>query len=403
VSLETLLSNVREIYKHYEDEERKSGVKFNLFKVLGIKDLELFHSRFLYALLNPNGDHGKGDFFLKNFIQSVLPSEFKITENFQLIDTKVYKEFDADKYCRKKYGFEEDSKYGRFDIFIRHNDFNIIIENKIHSLDHYNQIEDYVRFFNDKFTDKNNIIIYLTLNGNQPFNSEMNKIEKYLKCKSYKVDIINWLELCNEKCSNPPLLHETINQYINTLKILTGQTRSKKMERELVENLLKEIDNVKYMHIIYKIFPDAIDTIIRENIVKPLIDKGLNTEDPQKFNVKQQFYGYSFYKDEWKDIGWNNIKFRFEFSGPALSFSGFQYGIWGNDPDLFKYLREKGEDVKQPPNNLLIKKIEKDDEKYIDWIDGDVFPKIVSTENLVLKEMENFLTLIDEIAKNKKT
>ena len=218
MSLETLLDQVRKIFARYEEEERKFGDKFNVFKVLGIKDLELFHSRFLYTLLDPKGDHGQDDLFLKLFFQSVLPSEIGITENIRLIDVRVYKEFDAD-------------NYGRFDIFIRHNIFNLIIENKIHAQDNPDQIQKYYCYLSIKFPESNNYILYLTLNGSSPVNSDISHIKNNLICKSYKIDIIDWLEKCNEKCCNLPLLHETITQYINIIKILTGQTRSKTMKQ----------------------------------------------------------------------------------------------------------------------------------------------------------------------------
>jgi hypothetical protein len=271
---------------------------------------------------------------------------------------------------------------------------NLAIENKIHDQDSCGQIQKYDCYLNEKFPNNNNYILYLTLNGSPPINSDISKIEKRLICKSYKVDIIEWLESCNEKCSNLPLLHETIIQYINIIKTLTGQTRSKKMKQELIKLLLSDANYIKDVHTIYELFPETIDSLIKENIVDPLINEGL--EFKLKFNVKQQYYGYSFFRKEWKDIGWDNIKLRFEFCGAALSFSGFMYGIWGNNTDLVEYFKKDG--ALQTDNTILIKKIE----GYNDWIKGGIFPKLASQQNEVLRELKELLSRLDEIAKTKK-
>jgi len=385
VNIEILLEQVRKKSKPYEEEELESGDKYNIFNILDIKDKELFHSRFLYTLLDPKGVHGKDIKFLKKFIEIVLPPEISATVDYK--STKVLREHDI-------------GDYGRLDIFIQWCGFNLIIENKIYFQDSPGQIQKYDRFLNEKYSiDKNkNYIVYLTLDGSDPVNSGKYKIENELIPISYEKEIIKWLEYCEKDSINLPLFNKNISQYINIVKMLTDQTRSKEMEQEL-KKLLINNGNVKYARTIYKVFPKAMNELIYENIVEPLKYKGLVPDKHQKYDVKQQYYGYSFSKKEWC---WDNIKFRFEFSGFALSFSGFRYGIWGQNPELFKYLKEKGEDVQPPPNNnMLIKQIKIEGEDYIDWIKGEVFPKIISRENEVLKEMEKLISLIDDIARIK--
>ena len=42
--------------------------EFNVFEMLGIEKNEIRHSAFLAWLLDPNGTHGLGDYFLRRFL-----------------------------------------------------------------------------------------------------------------------------------------------------------------------------------------------------------------------------------------------------------------------------------------------------------------------------------------------
>ena len=72
--LEKLLSQVR-VYVN-EDKQRRAeafrrGECYNVFNVLGVDNMELSHSAFLAALLDPDGSHGMQDVFLKAFIDTI--------------------------------------------------------------------------------------------------------------------------------------------------------------------------------------------------------------------------------------------------------------------------------------------------------------------------------------------
>ena len=43
----------------------------NIFEVLGITNAEIRHSNFLAWLLDPNGNHGMGDKFLREFVSKL--------------------------------------------------------------------------------------------------------------------------------------------------------------------------------------------------------------------------------------------------------------------------------------------------------------------------------------------
>ena len=61
--IKELLNQISKIVveeKTQQEERRKRGENFNIFKVLGLSSSEVrLHSAFLAELLNPNGDHWK--------------------------------------------------------------------------------------------------------------------------------------------------------------------------------------------------------------------------------------------------------------------------------------------------------------------------------------------------------
>ena len=67
--IESLLSKVKLVVDKYDEIERITGEKYNIFSILGLSSDELAHSRFLANLLNPQGSHGQGDIYLKLFFE----------------------------------------------------------------------------------------------------------------------------------------------------------------------------------------------------------------------------------------------------------------------------------------------------------------------------------------------
>jgi len=46
--------------------------RFNIFEAIGMVSQELSHSKFLTYLLDPRGNHGLGDAFVKRLLQGIL-------------------------------------------------------------------------------------------------------------------------------------------------------------------------------------------------------------------------------------------------------------------------------------------------------------------------------------------
>ena len=214
--IKELLNQISKIVveeKTQQEERRKRGENFNIFKVLGLSSSEVrLHSAFLAELLNPNGDHGLEDKFLKAFIEIVIGK--KAILDFDTKSAKTYVEYDIG-------AISEDYKEGgRIDILIRDkNGKSIIIENKIYAGDQPWQMYRYNRYAEKHSSIGNYILLYLTLDVHQPSEESTGKDPKFnYFCISYKEDILNWLKQCVETAALHPAIRETISQYITNLK-----------------------------------------------------------------------------------------------------------------------------------------------------------------------------------------
>ena len=212
--------------KTQQEERRKRGENFNIFKVLGLSSSEVrLHSAFLAELLNPNGDHGLGDKFLQAFLDGVV---HKI-EGFNLFafDTtsaKVYVEYDIGPIS------SDETEGGRIDILLEDKDHQtIIIENKIYAGDQQKQLLRYYNYAtkskNLSYTKGQFVLLYLTLYKSTPSEDSLGNysdIKVEYEPIGYKQDIWEWLNHCVRISALYPGIREIINQYIINLNNLFG-------------------------------------------------------------------------------------------------------------------------------------------------------------------------------------
>ncbi|MDD7704710.1 PD-(D/E)XK nuclease family protein [Campylobacter sp.] len=221
-------------YKEYENkvkERRARGIHdYNVFDVLETKEVK--HSKFIASLLDPKGLHYQGDLFLREFINACGISDFGLdTSNAQ-----VFRE------------------YENIDIYITDGNKHIIIENKLWTSDHDEQIARYIQAIVDEQKEQNGIyerilVLYLT-----PFDDEIKSLggidevgKDYLKLGqnqvafrhvSYKNEILNWLNAIKAEIINLTDLNVLISQYEKAVKNLTNQ--GEKMENDKVKEQIKQ-------------------------------------------------------------------------------------------------------------------------------------------------------------------
>lgn len=261
-SINNLLDIINHIKGKYDEISRITGRNFNMFEILGLTKNEVrLHSNFIAYLLNPNASHGQGtiylDLFLKmisNKIKSPQTKNDAIEIKLDSKSTRVSVEY----YIGKK----TDEEGGRIDIIcIDRNNNMIIIENKIHAPDQKNQLSRYNNY------NKNAVLIYLDLFGNNPTNDSLGDkeiSELNLIILSYENDIIQWLELCIKESYQLPLIRESVFQYLSTIKKLTNQIEIKEMDNDIVNTITSSKEKITSAILIEKALNDAKKVLIKK-------------------------------------------------------------------------------------------------------------------------------------------
>lgn len=266
--LEKLLSQVR-VYVNEDKQHRaemfRRGECYNVFNVLGVDNMELSHSAFLAALLDPDGSHGMRDAFLKAFIDTIAHGGTK--PELDTAHAKVYTEYNI--------GNITETTGGRIDILItdrsdtgsgKAGGHAIIIENKIWAADQPNQLQRYDKYACGTYSSDGYLLLYLTLNGDEPSDQSKGELTDY-RCISYRSDIIGWLHKCAQLAFDKPRVRETINQYINLLQQLTNQNI---MEQKQLIQLLTNKENFEQACKIADTMPAAkqymVETLLREQL-----------------------------------------------------------------------------------------------------------------------------------------
>ena len=308
--LEKLLNQVR-VYVN-EDKQRRAeafrrGECYNVFNVLGVDNMELSHSAFLAALLDPDGSHGMQDAFLKAFIDTIAHGGTK--PELDTAHAKVYTEYNI--------GNITETTGGRIDILItdrsetgsgKGNGHAIIIENKIWAADQSNQLLRYHNFAPEA------ALLYLTLNGDEPSaqsRGTLNAQDGGYQCISYRSDIIGWLRQCARLSFDKPRVRETINQYINLLQQLTNQNTMEQNKEQLIQ-LLTNKENFEQATAVEQSMPDVRKHIFQD-IFRKQVEEQLKKEDAPKVTIADcTSDGYSSYTISFRIEGWtqeNLLKF----------------------------------------------------------------------------------------------
>lgn len=290
---EKLLLQVRritDIDRQRHAEARKRGECYNVFNVLGVQNVELSHSAFLAALLDPNGDHGMQDAFLKAFIGSVVhgSSNLPLDTATATVATEYY------------------TGNGRIDLLITDsNRHTIIIENKIWANDQPAQLQRYSEYASQYYS--NYLLLYLTLDGKEPTDQSKGTQTDY-QCISYRNDIINWLRQCTQLAFDKPRVRETILQYINLLQQLTNQNTMEQTKDQLIQ-LLTEKDNFGSACAIADNMPAVKQYLVEITLREQLQD--------DRYEIIESTYDRGNYGGiSLRPKGWKHcyIKFEFEIS-----------------------------------------------------------------------------------------
>ena len=211
-----------------QKERYHKGENYNLFSILRIEGSELKHSALIANLLDPKGSHGCGYAFLRAFFEIALkgtayPFESSTPPN---------------SYTEYYTGPIAGDTGGRIDILVKSSRYGLIRETKIYAGDQDKQLTRYDNYGKETFGADGYLLVYLTLYGCDASkeSTATKRAEEvgYLRL-SYAEDILRWLEQCVRLADNKPLVRESLNQYIRTIKQLTYQDMNQKNIEKIID------------------------------------------------------------------------------------------------------------------------------------------------------------------------
>ena len=296
--------------KQAQEESRKRGEQFNMFWACKVNHYETSHSAIIAELLDPQGSHGQGDFFLTLFLLSYKSDFCFSLEKGATVATEVV------------------TKDGRIDILITNPEGQaIIIENKIYAKDQWKQLQRYDKYASENYGKRNYEILYLTLFGDEASGQSCKDVE-YIPI-SYEIQIVEWLEECIGFSARLPLIRETLIQYQQHIKHLTNQT----MEREEQEKLFEVMEShAEETGAIINAANNGYSRFIWNKYVKPAFDNYAAKNG--LMYVDGDTYQY-FHRPEWKKTAVAIC------AGGKRHYIGVSRTLEGSDDDLNKLSRTR--------------------------------------------------------------
>ena len=297
------LNLILEKSKIKRQDSAQRGEQFNIFHICGIEHYETSHSTILAGILNPNGNHGQGDTFLKAFLESVSNPIW-------------LSEFDTKTASVKT---EYDTSNGRIYILIT-NDKNqaIIIENKIYAPDQPKQLIRYDKFAQKTFHKGNYAILYLTLWGDEASKESAEGVT--YQCISYRTTILKWLDKCMQLSVQRPLIRETLIQYSNLIKELTNQTMEDLNKDEFLKIMMENSQAVaticEMQYDFFKYVGKKLITPLLKEVAK---DLDFEYHESDTFWEGARYDGFHFRK--------GNLRITFEAGKPCMNdiYFGFEF------------------------------------------------------------------------------
>ncbi|WP_107831812.1 PD-(D/E)XK nuclease family protein [Campylobacter concisus] len=270
------------------DRQRAMGKHdYNIFTLFhDFSDEVNLHSNFIASLLDPNGDHYKGDLFLKLFLETCGIDDFSIDTS----RATVFKEFK------------------HIDIYISDGKKHIILENKVYAKDQPTQIARYIETIkgegakeSDRVKDEDICVLYLHPDGKLPDNQSFGDYHTRLlgenpsikfKVISYGKEILEWIDKCKNEVSNLTDLNVFLSQYKDAIEMIYDRyKRIDKMETANLVEIFKEnytavseiANNYQEMRkkIIYSFFSNAAKILRGDSEIKSVYD--IKTEENQDY------------------------------------------------------------------------------------------------------------------------
>lgn len=247
------------IFNNEELEKLESIVdKFNIFSSLGIINQEIRHSNFLAWLLDPNETHNVSDYFTTSFLKLAAYNDSNENPDLNLIDIDTLNLTKLNVY----------REWNNIDVLLVDDDQKLVcvIENKVDSKEHSNQLTRYRKVIESNYPDYRKIYIYLTVYGEEP------ESEKEYISISYR-EVSQLIESLIERKESQ--MNDEISVFIRHYNEMVKRYIMEESEvQELCEQLYKK--HKKALDLIFKHKPDVYSDI--KDMLEEIIDTDENLE-----------------------------------------------------------------------------------------------------------------------------
>ncbi len=332
--------------------------EFNLFDVLGIARREVQHSALLAWLLNPEGSHGLRDYFLRKFLSLAaaeghergipVPTPIDIDgwslDSLEVVTERHFTAGTNDHYIDVLLIDESDG-------------FVCLIENKIGSGEHSDQLSRYLDWVEIEYEELAAFPIFLTPDGRQP--EEEKDAERYVR--------IGYGDVCD-------LITRTLDARVSTISESVA-TFLEQYVRSLRRRVVKRADNPDDIDLLaYKLYNNhrsAIDRIIAAqsypfNQMRRIVESAVqqHAQDLQFDSANSGNNCYRYYSKSLEDIcelksGWRwtpskriaLFEFIFHSNGLVL-YLMLGPGLEGTRKRLHKRTRNPGRKFKKDHFNI---------------------------------------------------
>lgn len=252
-----------------EFEQLEAGLTdFNIFEAVGAVRQEMRHSDFLAFLLDPHQNHGLGDAFATRFLQRALQAAPRTDVRVSPIQLDVW----------NLEGAAVLREWQNIDLVLIAEGIHlaVIIENKIDSREHSQQLERYLAIIQRQYPDWMIIALFLTPDGDLPVNEH-----RYIPC-TYKTVRSVCTELLHSRGGTMGAgVRILIEHYIQMLEHhIVSDSSIAKLCQAIYQKHKRALD------LIYEHRPDRLDTLrhFLENLVREV--PGLFLEDSSKSYIR---------------------------------------------------------------------------------------------------------------------
>lgn len=206
--------------------------QFNIFEAVGMQYQEIRHSAFLAFLLDPQQTHGLGEDFLKKVLQRAVLGTKSASHPVDAVKLHL---MNLTKTTVKR-------EWSKIDVLLlnEHYHLAVIIENKLQSGEHDNQLDRYYQRVQQEYPTWRILALYLTIDGTLPSHSH------YLPISFTDIaDIVDNLVKSRETILGPDV-RILMQHYVQMLR----------------RNIVSDAELDELCHQIYQKHKRAIDLII---------------------------------------------------------------------------------------------------------------------------------------------